>query len=132
MKIIAEVDSYKDGRPLLMLYCVGEGGGVVRSVTDTLLRFIVESSPSDMLELDALFQETEKGLYVPENLSLPDWGLAIKTSASVLLALIEGAFLFPTKMWKLFLRSTENHSFFQRISFALRLSSGWDFKSFVN
>ncbi|NWB46394.1 hypothetical protein [Pseudomonas gingeri] len=75
MKIVAEVFHLKNGIIRPALYCVGEEGKVVMSVTNTLLDIVSEMWWSQMQELEALFQIAEKGLYVPDNPDLPDWSI---------------------------------------------------------
>lgn len=73
-RLVAEVTKLPSGSLLPQFYCVGDGG-VDRSVTETLLDLVSESSTKALAELEALVELSERGGYKPSNPDLPDWSI---------------------------------------------------------
>lgn len=73
-RLVAEVTKLPSGSLLSQFYCVDESG-IDRSVTETLLDLISESSAKALAELEALVELSERGGYKPSNPDLPDWSI---------------------------------------------------------
>ena len=58
-----------------VFYCLNEVDELDRSVSWTLLDLLAESWPPDDDRLEALISRAELGGYVPDDPSLPDWGV---------------------------------------------------------
>lgn len=75
IKIVAEVERLQNNMIYANLRCVEEDEALARSVTSTLLDQVSQMYPDMMDELEKLFVMAEKGMYVPDNPFLPDWGV---------------------------------------------------------
>ena len=73
-RLVAEVTKLPSGSLLPQFYCVDESG-INRSVTETLLDLISESSAKALAEIEALVELSEVGGYRPSNPDLPDWSV---------------------------------------------------------
>ncbi|WP_266170499.1 hypothetical protein [Dyella subtropica] len=73
-RLVAEVTKLPSGSLRPQFYFVDESG-INRSVTETLLDLVSESSAKALAELEVLIESSERGGYKPENPDLPDWSV---------------------------------------------------------
>ena len=73
-RLVAEVTKLPSGSLLPQFYCV-DGSGTNRSMTETLLDLVSESSAKALAELEVLVELSERGGYKPSNPDLPDWSI---------------------------------------------------------
>lgn len=73
-RFVAEVTKLPSGSLIPQFYCADESG-INRSVTETLLDLVSESSAKALAELEALVELSERGGYKPSNPDLPDWSV---------------------------------------------------------
>lgn len=74
-KLIADIFRTPAGGLRSRFYCQDEAGQLDRTVSHTLLMLISESLPPSDSGLEALVVQAEAGRYVPDDPSLPDWGV---------------------------------------------------------
>lgn len=74
-KLIADIYRKPDGRMRRRYYCRGADGELDFSVGDTLLILLSQSNRESSAELGSLVSVAEAGEYVPDDPSLPDWGV---------------------------------------------------------
>lgn len=74
-KLIAEVGVLNGGMLHSMFYCHNADGQLDCALTHTLLSLVEESMPPSDAQLESLIAEAEAGRYVPQDPSLPDWGV---------------------------------------------------------
>ena len=71
-RLIAEISVRAE---IPIFYCLNEAGELERPLSWTLLDLLAESWPPDDDQLEGLVSLAELGRYVPQDPSLPDWGV---------------------------------------------------------